>query len=221
MVGITWLRKPQDNRASNQAAVLFLDLSLPLDRFIKCVVKGDLQALIISGNPTELQITQAWSNIYYAYIDLNNDNEIKYVIQLQKKISLLRNHVIEVEGCLLFLAEGYHKDLVRILRENGYKYDIDPDNTKPALEIIRNEFSLKKMSLESSQKEYDDYIEAHKNDDVSETFFIKMLIRLAKYQGVAIIKTRDISVYEFVMLMRDYMEWIDIHNREIEDIKNK
>ena len=57
-------------------------------------------------------------------------------------------------------------------------------------------------------KEYESYVEAHKNDEVTEKYFTTWLLRLAKYQGVAIIRAKDITVAEFVALLQDYLQYI-------------
>lgn len=206
--GSIWSKKPQDNSTSN-LPLLYLDLSLPLNLFIKCIVSGDLSALVISGTPKTEDIAAAWAGIYSKYLDLNYDNEEVYILELQRDIVLLSSHIIEVETCLYFLSSVYHEGLIDILHNNGYTDTSD-------LAIIQNRLSRKKLDMASKTKEYDDYTKSHENDEVTEKYFITWLFRLAKYQGVAIIRPKDITVQEFVLLMQDYLAFINSQKTDLD-----
>lgn len=217
--GSLWSRLLRARKALSPQEVLYQNLDLPLSVFIRCVVHGDLSALIIRdvngnvvGQPSEVDIAQAWSNIYSQYLDANNDSQVSYIIQLQKDISLLTSHVIEVEGAIFYLGILHHDGLVKILKDNGYDYTGD-------LEIVSNQLSMKRQQLESKVKEYKDYQDAHANDEINESYFLKTLVRLAKYQGVALIRTKDISVIEFVTLLKDYIEYVNANNKQLQDVE--
>lgn len=204
--GLIWQRKQPDQSASSQRGELYTDLKLPLNIFIRCLVHSDLSGLVIKGNPTSEQIAIAWAGIYSQYIDLNSENETIYILELQWSIICLTSHISETETCIYFLQDTYHSGLVGILEKNGYK--LHPEYTNDHLQIIQNKLARKKLELQVKIREYDSYIESHKNDEVSERYFITTLLRLAKYQGVAIIRSKDISVEEFVMLLKDYLHSI-------------
>lgn len=202
-------RQPSNTKSS--LPLLYQDLSLPLNLFIRCIIKSDLSALVISGDPKQEDVAQAWASIYNKYLDLNEDTQVMYALQLQKEITLLSSLVTEVETCLFYLSINmFHEGLVRILKQNGYEYTGD-------VQIIRNQLAIKRQALESKSKEFKDYLAAHEKDEISETYFTKTLIRLAKYQGVALIRSKDISVEEFVVLMKDYIEYVNQNKKTLDD----
>lgn len=218
--GSTWSRKRLSKRESNRQVELYQDLSLPLDKFIKCLVKGDLPQLIIAGNPTTEELSDAWMRIYNMYLDENSNNEVEYIVQLQKQISILTQHVIEVQGCIVFLSYMFHEGLVEILKSNGYKDKVTEENHVMMAEIINNKLSLKRFTLDGKEKELKDYLEKHKDDEVDEKYFTRTLLRLGKFMGVHL-KARELTVLEFVTLSKEYYEWVNINNAAFEEAQRK
>lgn len=218
--GSIWLRK-LPGRLESPRTQLYRDLSLPLNLFIRALVHSDLSALVISGHPKSEDLALAWASIYNQYLDLSAESETMYILQIRREITLLKSHISETEACVMFLRTVYHKDLVRILNSNGYKDNIPEDDEEriSVLVTIENKLPQKKLALAGRQKEYDDYLEAHKNDEVTEAYFTRTLIRLAKYQGVAIIRAKDITVMEFIELMKEYVEYVNTIKANIDGEK--
>lgn len=215
----SWLKKRRGKSVSSQSKY-YQDLDLPLHNFIQCLIKSDLTQLVISGKPAQEDLAEAWANIYSKYLDINYENETVYILQLHKEITLLNCHVLEVETSLYFLSMMYNADLVRILRNNGYKDKFeseDPIQYLPILEGIRGKLALKKLTLQSKEDEYKQYIKDRENDQIDDKYFIVMLMRLAKYQGVAVIRAKDISVNEFVVLLKEFLEFVRLNSKDIED----
>lgn len=208
--GITWLKNRLVNSESNQHGELYRDLSLPLSLFIKCIVHSQLDCLIIKGKPKSEEIALAWAGIYSKYIDLNFENEVIYALQLQVEITLLISHISQTESCIYFLYNFYHEGLIEVLKLNGYKRPTnfeDKENWYKQLEVIQNKLARKKLALDGKIKEYEVYIKDKINNEISEQYFTTILLRLAKYQGVALIRAKDITVQEFVILLKDYLEY--------------
>lgn len=202
--GRSWKKLLQGHLPSSQQVELYQDLSLPLSVFIRCIVHSDLSGLALKGDPTPEATAIAWANIYSQYVDANHENESCYILQLQADITLLTSHVSEVETCLYFLIDTFHEGLCDILLANGYQPPTEAGDAA-TLERIYNQLSMRKMSLAVKKSEYDSYVEAHKADEITTKYFTTTLLRLAKYQGVAIIRSREITVAEFVALLQDYL----------------
>lgn len=205
--GRSWKKLLRGRLPSNQQVELYQDLSLPLNIFIRCIVHSDLSGLVIQGNPKPEEVAVAWAGIYSQYIDANHENESCYILQLQADIALLTSHVSEVETCLYFLIDTFHEGLCDILKGNGYQPPTEAGDVA-TLERIYNQLSMRKMSLAVKTAEYNSYMEAHKADEITEKYFTTTLLRLAKYQGVAIIRSREVTVAEFVALLQDYLQSI-------------
>jgi hypothetical protein len=190
--------------------VLYHDLNLPLSNFIRALVHSDLTALVVKGTPTTEATVDAWASIYSQWLDTSYESETIYVLQLQSEVVLLTSHVSEVETCLYFLATTYHEGLLGVLRNNGYQLPEDFDNELEwlnGLQRIHNQLAMRKQALAGKVKEYDAYVAAHAKDEVTEKYFTTTLLRLAKYQGVAIIRSADITTAEFVSLLQDYIAY--------------
>lgn len=211
--GRIWSKKKLYSLVSPRQEELYQDLSLPLDRFIKCIVQGDLTALIISGKHSGEKLALAWGIIYNKYLDANYENDTIYPLQLKKEITLLDCYITDVELCLFFIYNLYpirHEGLEECLKNLGHKLKApysDATSLNNALFIIRNRLGRKKLDLTTKIKELNLYIEAHKNDEVTDKYFTSILSRLAKYQGVAIIKSKDITVQEFITLLTEYLNY--------------
>ena len=211
--GHIWSKKKLYSSESSQQEELYQDLSLPLDRFIKCIVQGDLTALIIKGKHSGEKLALAWGIIYSKYLDANYENDSVYPLQLKKEITLLDSYITEVEICLYFISNIYplrHEGLEECLKGLGHKLKApysDAASLNNALFIIRNKLGRKKLDLTTKIKELSLYIEAHKNDEVTDKYFVSILSRLAKYQGVALIRSKDITVQEFITLLSEYLNY--------------
>ena len=222
MGGNLWKKNPQENKGYSLPAELYQDLSLPLSVFRRCL-KEDLSGLVLRGNPSPEEIAIAWASIYAQFIDLNSDNDNLYILQLQVDITLLKGHIDEVETALYFLKDTYHEGLTGILLSNGYNppsreafEESDKTRYQNQLAIIQNRLARKNLDLQTKQKEYEEYMASKSEDDVEDKYFTKTLLRLAKYQGVAIIKDTAISVEEFVLLLKDYLAFIASHKKDLD-----
>lgn len=217
----TWWKVRLDKLAFSQSKY-YQDLSLPLYNFIQCLVKGNLNALVIKGRPRQEDLAEAWAMIYSQYIDANAENDKIYSLELRREITLLRSHVNETETCMLYLRVGFYPDLVRILRNNGYRDKFEsqvPEEYERVLVVIESKLAMKKLALAGKEKEYKQYMSDKENDTIDEKYFSVWLLRLAKYQGVGILRAKDITVSEFVLLLKDYLEFVRLHTQELEDAK--
>lgn len=209
MAGSTWLKRQLVCLGLLPRVVLYQDLSLPLSLFIRCIIDSDLTALIIKGKPEQNDLVLAWTSIYKQYIDLNYENESVYIVNLEREIALLKTLVSEVETALYFLAITYHEGCIRVLKENGFKDVITEENKDEVLPVMQNKLTFKKLTLASKEQEHKDYVAAHAGEEISESYFIKTLMRIAKFQGVSIIRTKDINVKEYIIYIKEYLKYVE------------
>lgn len=192
---------------------------LPLNLFIQCIIDGNIKALIISGDPTDDQLYEAWAGIYYEYVDLNANNEQLYFGILKKEIAILNWTILTVEQSLYFYTIEPRKELVDIIVDNGFEFTFLPEdpqiNINEAM-LITNQLSPMKMRLKMKQQELKDYTENRENDHVDAQHFNKMLLRLGKYQGYSI-KAKDISVAEYVGMIHYYLDDLKTKKEGMED----
>lgn len=211
--GLIWWRRKPGNSVSSQPAVLYRRCDhLPLDRFIRCICESDLTALIISGDPKSEELAIAWGEIFYEYVELSGSSETIYLYNLQKEISLLSDEVMNVETCMYFLSPemiGFSWDrkeeLVEILRSYGYKVTIDfTTDYSGVFAIINSKLVPKKQKLEGKKNELAKYLESKQGQTITQEHFDSWMIRLWKMQGGNIIRAKDITVKEYVLLIKEY-----------------
>lgn len=206
----TGLNPQPGKKESSQSELYRSCRELPLDRFITCIVDCDLNALVNYGHHTEADIAEAWANIYAEYIDLNADNESRYLSDLQKDISILRAEINIIDSILVCLSICYSKQLHEHLEKN---YDIsvilEPGNyikNIQSLQSARAYLAPMQLELDMKEKEYIEYINSRKDETINRDYFSRMLRALARFNRVVTIRAKDITVEEFVYMIKDLIE---------------
>lgn len=67
----------------------------------------DINALIIEGEPTELELHKAWQNIRVEYADKMGDNEYKHYLGVFKMLHDLKGKIAITECCLDVLKDKF------------------------------------------------------------------------------------------------------------------
>ncbi len=226
MAGLTWLRPKPGPSISNQPAEWYRTCEkLWLDRFIICLTKGDLTALTITGNPSIGDLVEAWSNIYAEYCDFNNNNEQAYLQHLQKKITLLNDHIIEVETTAYLLSIltpeniAEIRKLEKVLADREIELDLDPlkpDQYFEKLKSIDFRLAQPRLQLEIAEKELKDYLDGQESQTIDTSYFTKMLSRIARFRKVVVIRPSEITVLEFVIMVQDFMEYVKAQQKAMQ-----
>ena len=220
--GNIWKRKRPDSQESTRPAVLYRTCDeLPFDRFIKCSCKRDYEALIKEkGTFSFGELVECWEGIRIEFLDLNEDNESLYLVRLEKEIAHLSSHIETVASLLVILSKTYHPEFVRLLHNLGYHYEFDPKNITAyinSLGCVENRLAAPRYKLEQKQTEYEDYL---KNKDLGiadEKHYRRILTRLAKHMGVAVIRSQEITTSEFVFMWQDYLQDLKAHQKLLEN----
>jgi len=176
---------------------------------------------LIEGNPTEAEIVEAWSNIYAEWLDINENNEGIYLLQLQKEILLLSTYLIEVESCVYILGMVYHHDLVAMLRDHGFDQTLDTENNEEYyanLKMISDSLAFSRMNLEIKEKEFNDYMSAKKQDTINPEYFDIWLVRISKFLQGGLIRANTITVKEFVIIMKEFLNQMKSKKKNLEDV---
>lgn len=197
----------------------------PLNIFMKCLETEDPRHLIIQGAPEAGELSMAWASLYAEFIDLSEDSEQMYLLHLQRTIKLLALEIYEAGGVAYFLqpqmlpfCEHRFPELLNILKEYDYPHEFTAGSEEymNALEAIDNRLASTSLQLNMKIKELNAYAAERGLDSFDKNYFHRQLARLARFQGVAIIKPKDITVFEFVILDKEYQQAnTKIENEEI------
>lgn len=214
------------NSSAPSKYLLYLTLEeLPLYIFRQCIEKGELNGLIIQGQPPVEVVAEVWANLYADYIDLSGETDAMYVIQLQKEISLLSYKVSSTGQTLQILEDRAYSEeqlpkLIRIIKGQGFileNKEYTQDGWDMALQRIKNRLAPVKMQLIKAENELNAWVKNREASTTQENYFLVMLVRLQKY-GYRDFNTanKTLSVAEFVMAIKDYLQYVNEHNKSLE-----
>ena len=226
VIGNLWKKLRPGRKTSIQQEGLYRTCDeLPLERFIQCSVHGKYDLLIKHGSYSQADLVEAWSAIQMEYIDRVEEQETLYTIRLAKEISLLHHQISVTETTIYLLGIMYRPELVQCLKDLGYDYDFDPSDPskyKNALGAVQNRLAPLKLRFQVKSIEFE---ELNKNkssgEKPTEKFFKTMLVRLAKFQGVALIRAKDLTTGEYCDLFLEYVNDINQQKKALESHGNK
>lgn len=84
---------------------------LPLNKFIECLVDGNLSSLIIWGFPAAEDLENAWIDLREQYSDTMGDAEHKLAITLFKEITILSIELQQIKSLIEILSFVRYKPL--------------------------------------------------------------------------------------------------------------
>ncbi len=120
---------------------------LPLDIFIEISVTEELHHLVIEGQPTPLQLQDAFETIINETSSILQNEKSEGILKISRRIALLQWQLIFIEWVLEYLIALYNlkkatnPDLITDLRKMGYNYKFDPAGEyqyRRELEMVRS-----------------------------------------------------------------------------------
>lgn len=180
---------------------------LRLDKFEDLMCEQKLEVLVISGEPSQADLLECWSNLYSQYLDILDDSEALYIIQLQKDVELLQYKIVTAEAIIKVLRFVHIEQLAQVLKELGFpivNLKQGHSGYEHALKRIEGRLDPLKLKLKGKQAELTEYYQDKQTDTVSRQFFARQRARLSKYQGYPI-RPKKTYVPEYVAILKDYL----------------
>jgi hypothetical protein len=187
----------------------------PLDRFITCIVDQDLTALIIEGEADEATLAIAWSFLFLDYLDASKEVKARYEFELVRDLSILRARVAIVDTILALFQTVFVEEAVKELNRLEIFVSLDPSNPesyREGLEEIRTrgaEFvidaNLKQIELEELEKAKKD----EPAQKIDRQYFVNILGRIATFRRVAVIRTSELVVAEFIAAFNEFLDHLN------------
>jgi len=200
-----------------------------VEQFIACKFDNNIKALVLTGEPTEQQLAEAWDNIETEFIDLSG-TMIKE-LDIMKQIKVLECD-IQAINCFLFVQEEWvkqfgmpHMENMAVLNKDyraGLKWDVtrpDPNAFIKQLQNFKVSVSNKTVKLKEKQKELDKLkAEQIKKPTVnnSKKVFLSTMNEIGKFNGYHLDK-KKIMVDEYAVMINDYTE----HCKRLEESMSK
>lgn len=200
--------------AATPSSSLYRSISeLPLAAFRICIVHGDLSALVISGDPTEDEISKAWDDIRQQYADAIGDHDHRLATSLYKDIAILKYRYKSVILLVDLLQDAYMKELADELNDLlATTFPFDPHDTDQYLNDLQRCVKRTKailLELEVKEQQYKNITAANgkKGSRPTDEYFLAILITLsdhAKYQV-----NESITVFEFCERLKRYNHYVE------------
>lgn len=194
-----------------------------MDKFLDAYIDGNLKSLIISGNPTEQEINEAWAGIYEEYVDLMGDKNQKFYLEVSKETMILKAKIALIESSIFLLSKIYIKQVAdRVVKILGGKFNFDFFNKEAYEKDIQGlkirskslsiEYKLKQSQLETLEAE-------QKGEKPTRDLFIVIFINLRGYYKYHVPNT--ISVLEFCKMLKELIHHTEKINQHGSRRKNQ
>lgn len=179
---------------------------LPMSRFIKVTVTGDLSYLGRCAEPEKL-----WEAIHSEYTELSGDAQSSRGLELAKQMSFLTNKINITNSIVQHLAHrGRIDDLVTELQNMGYRLKYIDLNKDLARTLLLSKSDHIKLS--ALQEQYKKLGTGEKTTDFQ---WVQILSALGKFRGGVIIRAEDITVMEYVAMDLDFRAHVQAMSKTV------
>ncbi|MCL1942628.1 MAG: hypothetical protein FWF54_03640 [Candidatus Azobacteroides sp.] len=174
-------------------------IDITLDEFMDCVCNGNFSRIVRGGNPSDGEISEAWSELYAEYSELSRNMRYQYIFNLSREIYML-SAKLELVGRILLLPKDNMTAHLKLLKYNG-----TPKNIKA---------EIKRQSLVLSEKEKElSGINRKDGGKMTERDFIKWIVPVSRFMNQRIDK-KTTSLLEFLEMNREMEEYYEHLNRK-------
>jgi len=176
--------------------------ALPLHKFIDCIINQNLAAIIITGLPTQEELSEAWALILQQYSDAIGDNEHRLYANRTKQLAIETINYNLVIGLVDVLRKEYNKELcieLNKLLSTSFKFDYtNKENYEKDLSRCFNRAKGFKISIDLLQFQVNELEKKFQNKGGSKPtveYYQSTLITLSDHAKYPI--NDSITVFEF------------------------
>lgn len=156
---------------------------ISMTKFIEISVDGNLELLSIGSVPAPMDmLVLAWDAIYEEYLNTLMP-DFKKNIQNKIDIERLRSKTMIIELMVNYLRVMYDEEMVESLRENGFDYKYDPDDTEGYhKDLSRVITGCKFWVMEIIEFDKENEVDTNtKQKKMTYEFFYKAIFDLSRY----------------------------------------
>jgi hypothetical protein len=183
-----------------------------MSRFLDVLCDEKLEALIISGNASNQQLTEAWMLVLAEYYELRGDT-IDTVDEwsLSRDILRLQSHLQLLDTCVQFLANKYSDSIAESVRRLGYSFrptSFEPLDYIGLLNQVVNKSKLKYIQLQQFIKQLETKMAEAGKEKPKREYFEKMVIEIEEMQR-ANYDLDELTVSKYVLLEKKYWQKVE------------
>jgi hypothetical protein len=183
--------------------------TLKYNIFLEILLHGTLSLLVISGNPSPIELNTAWQGILHEYIDDTQNDRSSTLHEVWKKMLYTSWLISFIDWSVYALKYNYSEKIALMVAEAGFYY-IQPieDRARYLTQIYMLETEAKSLVVRLNQlnNEYK-LLCPTAIDQETRTLadYEKEIAILSKFMGQRIVKA-EITVKEFAAIVNLYNE---------------
>lgn len=177
--------------------------------------------MVISGEPTQDELINAWNEIIFEYGSSIKTEHNQYLYDLQKQIAELKWHINYVENAVFYLRHKYKQEFIDELKSLGYHGPYNCDDHIQYQAQLDRVVSLCKTNVFDLDQLIDEYKSFHKalpgeTGKQSEEDFEEWIGRLSRFQGYRI-EQQTTMVTELIGITNSYFREMKLKTKQAED----
>lgn len=182
-----------------------------LEQFICCLVEHNYQALVQEGKPTDVEVFQAWRDIWEGYLDAMKDNKRQYVMKVASQVNVL---VTKLNLATLIITRLEYEFKQEIFDELGRLVQLPktlrwdtPTNRARSIERLKTLRANLERQLANKQIEYQRItpVKASGDGKATRAVFTDLIVAVAKHMQFPIDRHK-VFLSEFVGYVVDMRE---------------
>lgn len=185
---------------------------LLMPAFLDALCDDNLNSLIIEGNATKDQLTQAWLLILSEYYELKGDGiDGNEQWSLSRDIQKLNNHLSILDMCVQFLLERYSESIADSVRKLGYSFrptSFEPADYIDQLNAVVQKSKTKYIQLQQLIKQLEAKMQEVGQEKPQREIFEKNLLHFEEMQG-ATYNMEELTVSKYLMLENKYNQKVE------------
>jgi hypothetical protein len=187
---------------------------LPLNKYIECVVDGNLSALVISGYPTQEQLEASWFEIVEQYAEAMGDAEHRMYIKLYKELVYLNIEHKQIISLIEVLTIVVYKPFEQKLNELLFTNFSFTANREKELDTCYRLSKSTLLKIDMKKAQLDGLKEKGEDTDKTPTreYFQSILITLSDYSKYPVEET--ITTYQFCERVKRFTQFVEKQKAE-------
>jgi hypothetical protein len=187
-----------------------------MDRFIACVCDNDLKTLVITGEPSDEELQNAWLSIKSQHIENLKDPHALHQVDMTLELVNFEWKCWEINTLISLLKDKYEEDVVKSLRRYGFKYPFTEDSYTDDIDKVRAKLGSEGLEYASLREQL------HATGDnsskpVKETYYMT-ITALQKHFGLChglspMRAAKELTVYEFGFSLKEYNKQARANNK--------
>lgn len=174
---------------------------IPLHNWIQITLTNDLNWMIKSGNPDNLQ--EAYNLLCDEYSTLTKDIQSNYILDISIQLKTLDTRLILVTQVVDFIREhGPRPGLIELLKID-FEFRLSFEDLESDLGMVINLVKSDYMRLKQTEAEYSAFVEKSNENVWTYQDYLEQLSVLSKWQGYAL-RPKETSLAEYVATLNRF-----------------